>query len=111
MGISTHILDVARGRPAPGVEVVLEQRGASGEWSRIGQGQTDPDGRIRALIDAVPAAGDYRLAFEVSGYFERLGVASFYPRVAIEFRVANPAEHFHVPLLLSPFGYSTYRGS
>lgn len=112
MNISTHVLDTSRGRPAAGMAVALEQqRGES--WQRIGTGTTDADGRARGLWadGPPPPAGSYRLCFEVAAYFAGLGVDSFYPRVEITFTIVNGTESHHVPLLLSPFGYSTYRGS
>jgi 5-hydroxyisourate hydrolase len=115
--ITTHILDTSIGCPAAGVGVVLERGGKSSEWQIIGQGETDADGRLRTLMaDRVPlAAGLYRLVFDTRRYFEGRGVRVFYPSVIITFEVAedeaNHAAHYHVPLLLSPFGYTTYRGS
>ena len=112
MNISTHILDTSRGRPAVGMAVTLEQqRGES--WQRIGTDTTDADGRARGLWtgSTAPPPGSYRLCFEVAAYFAGLGVASFYPRVEITFMIVDGAEQYHVPLLLSPFSYSTYRGS
>jgi 5-hydroxyisourate hydrolase len=101
MGISTHVLDTAKGRPASGVGITLEDdRGV------IARGVTDADGRLK-LIDDPPEAGTYRISFETGGY----DPDGFFPRVVIEFRVSGGAQHYHVPLLLSPFGYSTYRGS
>jgi 5-hydroxyisourate hydrolase len=112
MGISTHVLDTARGVPAAGVAVTLERR-IGGGWNPAGAGETDADGRVRALLPegARPEPGEYRIRFDVGSYFARLGVAAFYPRIEIAFEVARPDEHHHVPLLLAPFGYSTYRGS
>ncbi len=112
MSISTHILDTTRGRPASGVAVTLERLDGAGAV-RLGGGATDADGRVRALVPegTALAAGTYRLRFEVGEYFARLGVEAFYPRVEITFAVASPGGHHHVPLLLSPFGYCTYRGS
>ena len=106
--ITTHVLDTARGRPAAGVAIVLERDGAA-----LGRGETDADGRLRDLLPAgAPVEpGIYRLVFDTAGYFAAQGTESFYPEVAIVFQVKNGGEHFHVPLLLSPFGYSTYRGS
>jgi 5-hydroxyisourate hydrolase len=111
--ITTHILDTALGRPAVGVSVALEREGASGMPLLIGAGMTDQDGRVRELLAPGEKleAGDYRLRFATAAYFERDGRESFYPVVVVEFRVAGPAAHYHVPLLLSPYGYSTYRGS
>jgi 5-hydroxyisourate hydrolase len=111
--ITTHVLDTAAGRPAAGVDAVLERQGDGGAWSVVGKGQTDADGRIRALLaPGELARGQYRLTFDVAAYFAARGVAAaFYRRIPIEFVVQDPAQHHHVPLLLSPFGYSTYRGS
>jgi 5-hydroxyisourate hydrolase len=106
MSISTHVLDTARGRPAAGVPVVLERAVGDG-WDGVGHGETDADGRVRELAPAV-VAGRYRLTFDTAAY---LGEDGFYPRVAVEFRVAEGEDRYHVPLLLSPYGYSTYRGS
>jgi len=102
MSLSTHILDTARGRPAPGVAVRLERA----DGTCLGGGATDADGRLAGL--PLPAAGTYRLVFDTGAYH---GADGFYPEVVVCFRVADPAQHHHVPLLLSPFGYSTYRGS
>ncbi|MGA9525272.1 MAG: hydroxyisourate hydrolase [Myxococcaceae bacterium] len=110
MGISTHILDTTRGRPAQGVAVTLELKEGSG-WRELARGVTDADGRVKPLLDVIPEAGIYRVSFDVAAYFARLEVESFYPAISIEFRVKAPAEHHHVPLLLNPFGFSTYRGS
>jgi 5-hydroxyisourate hydrolase len=106
--ISTHVLDTSRGRPAAGVPVVLEHAGAT-----IMRAETDADGRVRELVPAgtAPEAGDYRLSFDTGAYFAALGAEGFYPRVVVEFTLRDPAQHHHVPLLLSAYGYSTYRGS
>lgn len=110
--ITTHILDLAAGRPAAGVEVALEVA-ESGGWRALGQGRTDADGRIQHLLAAGTRLepGAYRLTFAVIPYFAERGESCFYPEVAITFLVQGPVQHYHVPLLLSPFGYSTYRGS
>ncbi|HEX8672999.1 MAG TPA: hydroxyisourate hydrolase [Longimicrobium sp.] len=110
--ITTHVLDTARGRPASGVAIVLE-RVANDAATTLGRGETDADGRLRTLLPsgAPLAAGTYRLVFDTGAYFAAQGSDAFYPEVAIVFQVKNGGEHFHVPLLLSPFGYSTYRGS
>ena len=112
-GITTHVLDTARGRPAAGVPIVLERADAAGAWQRLGQGATDGDGRLRTLLPdgEQPAAGVYRLTFDTQAYFAATGTDSFFPAVHITFQVSAPEQHYHVPLLLSPFGYSTYRGS
>jgi len=110
--ITTHILDTSRGRPATGVAVRLERRDGD-RWQPLGEGTTDADGRLGTLLPSGerPAAGVYRLRFATGDYFERLGVEGFYPQVTLEFHLREPTEHYHVPLLLNPFGYSTYRGS
>jgi 5-hydroxyisourate hydrolase len=110
--ITTHVLDTAHGRPAAGVTVRLELQTAQG-WQLLGQGMTDADGRLRDLLPAGFAlvAGVYRLTFDTAAYFAASQGESFYPQVAISFTVRDAAQHYHVPLLLSPFGYSTYRGS
>ena len=110
--ITTHILDTATGRPASGVVVGLDvQRGA--DWSPLGRGETDADGRLGTLMPAGAPLdpGTYRLIFHTRAYFQTSGTATFYPHVIVVFDVGGDASHFHVPLLLSPFGYSTYRGS
>lgn len=101
MGISTHVLDTAKGRPAAGVGITLENDGGV-----ITRGVTDADGRLK-LLDDPPESGRYRITFDTGGYDPHC----FFPRVVIEFTVRGGAQHYHVPLLLSPFGYSTYRGS
>ena len=104
--ITTHVLDLAAGRPAAGVAVVLEQ-GSDAGWHELARARTDADGRVGDLGEA-PAPGRFRLRFDTAGY---LGDDAFFPEVALQFAVERPEEHLHVPLLLSPFGYSTYRGS
>jgi len=115
-GITTHVLDTSRGKPAAGVPIVLESQAPSGEHREIGRGVTDTDGRLRTLVPegVVLRAGVYRLTFDTAAYFAALGGAgsdAFYPSVSVSFVVRAPGDHYHVPLLLSPFGYSTYRGS
>jgi 5-hydroxyisourate hydrolase len=112
MSISTHVLDTSLGRPAVGVPVVLERRGGATQWHVIGHGETDSDGRVRALVPDPTklTRGVYRLVFDTRSYFEKRGTAGFYPSVTVVFEVRDDS-HYHVPLLLSPFGYSTYRGS
>ena len=112
--ITTHVLDTALGRPAAGVAVRLERLAESGTApAALGQGATDDDGRLRDLAPAgAPLeAGTYRLTFDTGAYFRKQGSDGFYPTVTIDFKVTASREHYHVPLLLSPFGYSTYRGS
>lgn len=110
--ITTHVLDLASGRPAAGVEVELAVREGEG-WRVLGAGATDADGRLPTLLAPGPKLEPaiYRLVFAVGKWFAAQGVATFYPRVEILFEVRDPGQHYHVPLLLSPFGYSTYRGS
>jgi 5-hydroxyisourate hydrolase len=112
-GITTHILDVSLGRPARGVAVTLEMSLSPGKWVEMGKGVTDLDGRARTLLspDHTLAAGVYRLTFQTGAYFTSQMPDIFFPEVSIVFSVQDPAEHYHVPLLLSPYGYSTYRGS
>ena len=111
-GITTHVLDIARGRPASGMPVTLEVRAGSG-WRGIGRTVTDEDGRAQQLqrADVSLTAGIYRLTFGVETYFQREGIESFYPEASVVFHVRDVDQHYHVPLLLSPYGYSTYRGS
>lgn len=108
MSLSTHVLDARTGRPAAGVAVRLDER-VEGQWRTAAEGRTDADGRIATLGD--PGAGTHRLHFDTGAYFAAAGVEAFYPEVTVTFTVADPAAHHHVPLLLSPFAFSTYRGS
>jgi 5-hydroxyisourate hydrolase len=110
MTVSTHVLDTSRGAAASGVAVTLSRRAADGNWSVIGSGVTDADGRVRELVSGAFAAGTYRLEFETGGYFKNSGTTAFYPEVSVVFEAPDPGGHYHVPLLLSPFGYATYRG-
>ena len=111
--ISTHVLDTATGRPAAAVRVTLGRVDDTDREVRIGSGATDADGRLRDLLpsDTSLGAGTYRLRFDVAEYFAREAREAFYPEIVVTFRVSAAGEHFHVPLLLSPYGYSTYRGS
>ena len=106
MSISTHVLDAVTGRPAAGLELVLGRR-VGGVWHELAHRATDADGRAGDLAGQVEA-GVYRIVFETEAYFT---IETFYPQVVVMFRVTDPAAHHHVPLLLSPFAYSTYRGS
>jgi 5-hydroxyisourate hydrolase len=110
IGITTHVLDTSRGRPAAGVGVTLERLTGAADWTVVGAGRTDEDGRLMALTGSV-AAGTYRLLFDTAAYFDGDGRRAFYPHVSIAFNVDQSQTHSHVPLLLSPFGYTTYRGS
>src|SRR5262249_10100002 len=111
--ISTHILDTSRGRPASGVSVALEVLNAGEGWSRFAEAETDADGRVTqfGISESQLVPGTYRLIFSVAKYFESLRQESFYPEVVVTFLIGPASEHYHVPLLISPFGYSTYRGS
>lgn len=108
--VTTHVLDTARGRPASGVEVRLE-RVRAGAAEPLAQGTTDGDGRISDLGPGDLPAARYRLVFGTGEYFAADGRDTFYPRVVVEFEITDPAQHYHVPLLVSPHGYTTYRGS
>lgn len=112
-GITSHILDISRGRPAPGVMIVLDAQDAEGGWRRVFEGPTNDDGRVADMVEGWPGyePGVYRLSFATSEYFDRLGIDTFYPHIEVIFEIRDTAQHFHVPLLVSPFGYSTYRGS
>jgi 5-hydroxyisourate hydrolase len=111
--ITTHVLDTSRGRPARGVVIRLEVEGTARSWRQIAKGATDEDGRATNLLPNGFAlqAGTYRLIFETGPYFAAQETETFYREVVIVFTVSDPEQHYHVPLLLSPFGYSTYRGS
>lgn len=112
--ISTHVLDTSRGHPAAGVPVLLEWVGDGSDLRReVGRGRTDSDGRVRELVPEGTTAhvGTYCLTFETAEYFTSVGSDTFYPRVTVLFTVRDGSQHHHVPLLLSPYGYATYRGS
>ena len=110
--ITTHVLDVSLGCPAANVPVLLEAQSASGAWSESARGVTDRDGRLKDLaVGKKLSVGIYRLTFDTRAYFARRNIAGLYPQVMIVFEVKDSQEHYHIPLLLSPFGYSTYRGS
>ncbi|HEX2498818.1 MAG: hydroxyisourate hydrolase [Actinomycetes bacterium] len=108
MSLSTHVLDATTGRPAIGVPVRLER----GDGGTLASAATDADGRIRDWGNAgADEPGSYRLIFGTGAYFAVRGIGTFYPEVAVTFAIGDPSEHYHVPLLLSPYAYSTYRGS
>jgi 5-hydroxyisourate hydrolase len=111
--ITTHVLDTSRGRPAEGIEVVLEFHDPDTGWSELGHGTTGSDGRLTDLLpDGAPfQAGIYRLRFATEEYYHTLGTRAFYPAVEVVVEIDDPGDHYHLPLLLSPYGYSTYRGS
>jgi 5-hydroxyisourate hydrolase len=108
MSLSTHVLDAVTGAPAAGVAMRVESL-VDGEWRPGAEATTDTDGRVREL--GAPAVGVHRITFDTARYFERTGVRGFYPEVTITFEVIDADAHHHVPLLLSPFAFSTYRGS
>jgi 5-hydroxyisourate hydrolase len=107
--ITTHVLDTSRGAPAAGMSVLLELR-RSGDWMTIGRANTDANGRVASFGSAALVPGTYRLTFDTHAYHTGVGVTPFFPEVTVMFEVVSGA-HYHVPLLLSPFGYSTYRGT
>lgn len=108
--LTTHVLDTTHGRPAVGLEVtLLALRDAA--WVELSRAATSTDGRAPALAPATLEAGIYRLVFETGAFWATLGIAAFHPRVTIEFDLRDPRQHHHVPLLISPFGYTTYRGT
>ncbi|MCL4130895.1 UNVERIFIED_CONTAM: hypothetical protein GTU68_005083 [Idotea baltica] len=109
-GITSHVLDTSVGKPAAGVHVSLHIKTDS-DWEVVGEGITNDDGRVPSLTGDACEAGHYQITFAVADYFVAQGVSSFYPVVRIEFTVTDGSQHYHVPLLLNPFGFSTYRGS
>lgn len=111
-GITTHVLDTSSGRPASGVPVALELAAAAGKWRILGRATTDGGGRVADLLHGESLLiGTYRLSFDTAAYFAARQVRGFYPEVHVIFEVRDVDEHYHVPLLLSPHGYSTYKGS
>ena len=109
--ISTHVLDLARGVGGKAVPVVLSRRSADGGWQKVGSATTDANGRVRSFGDAKTFdIGVYRLQFDMSGY-PNAAASPFFPEITLTFRVTDKAGHYHVPVVVSPFGYSTYRGN
>ncbi len=108
--VTTHVLDAVTGRPAAEVAVTLERRGSDG-WESVAEGRTDADGRVGRFGPDELDEGVYRVTFAVAEYFAGRGQRAFYPEVVISFTLDEPAAHYHVPLLLSPYAFSTYRGS
>lgn len=107
--LTTHVLDTTHGRPAVGLDVVLlALRDAA--WIELARGTTGSDGRVPGLAPATLEAAIYRLVFETGAFWAALGIAAFHPRVTVEFDLRDPRQHHHVPLLINPFGYTTYRG-
>jgi 5-hydroxyisourate hydrolase len=111
-GISTHVLDLTRGKAAAGMVVRLS-READGQWTEVSKRTTDTDGRVKNMLreHETLESGRYRLHFETAAYFRGQGIEAFHPFAEIAFEVRRADEHYHVPLLLTPHGYSTYRGS
>jgi len=109
VSLSTHVLDTMHGSPGAGVEVKLSRR-ASDDWKDVWAGITDGDGRIRELGPARLEPGEYKLEFAAAPYFERFGVKAFFPVVMVSFQLDEAVDHVHVPVLLSPYGYTTYKG-
>jgi 5-hydroxyisourate hydrolase len=111
-GITTHVLDLSRGRPATGIRVILGRTGEQDNGAPVlAEAFTDDDGRVREELPWLIERGTYRITFDTGAYFRAQGIEPFYPEVTVTFEVTDPSQHYHVPLLLSPFGYSTYRGS
>ena len=108
--ISTHVLDLMTGKPAAGVVVALARLDDDG-WTIVGKARANRDGRVKAVNAKRLSAGIYELSFETGAYFRKKKAKAFHPWVTVTVHVADAAAHYHVPLLLSPFGYSTYRGS
>jgi 5-hydroxyisourate hydrolase len=111
--ITTHVLDTASGKPGAGIPVILERKTHSAGWQKMADGMTNSDGRINDLVPPNEAflPGHYRLIFETGPYFLLQNKEVFFPQISIMFVAKDPMQHYHVPLLLSPFGYTTYRGS
>lgn len=110
--ISTHILDTSRGVAAARVHVMLERETSKEEWAALADAFTDADGRIKALLPAGKLeTGTYRLTFETGAYWASHGIESFHPLIEVLFTIKDAMRHHHVPVLISPFGYSTYRGT
>lgn len=111
-GITTHVLDTARGQPAAGVRVRVARVSETGdEAATAAEAFTDKDGRVAPQLPTPMERGVYRISFDTGAYFKSQSVAAFYPEVVVIFEVTDPGQHYHVPLLISPYGYSTYRGS
>lgn len=111
--LSTHVLDVSAGRPAEGLNILLEAERVKDSWRELGRGVTNADGRLKDLLPpgTTLEKGLYRLTFDTGRWFRAQGAVGFYPYVVITFEITAAEEHYHVPLLLSPYGFSTYRGS
>ena len=110
--ITTHVLDTSRGAPAVDLKVIFEVYTSAKEWKELARGTTDTDGRVADLLPETTklAAGMYRLTFLTSAYFRSVGTEALYPHIPVVFELRDPQAHYHIPLLLNPYGYSTYRG-
>jgi 5-hydroxyisourate hydrolase len=111
--LTTHVLDTSRGKPASGIAVIIERAQGANSWQEVARGVTNSDGRVSEFAPPIPSleVSVYRIRFSTGAYFAALGLRAFYPVVEVSFQIDDPSQHYHVPLLLSPFGYSTYRGS
>jgi 5-hydroxyisourate hydrolase len=109
MSISTHVLDTMRGTPAAGLAVRLDRHEPDGDWKPVGDAETDADGRVRRLTEGELESGEYRLEFDTRPYYERSGLSAFYPSISVVFTFEGG--HLHVPLLLTGYGYTTYKGT
>ena len=110
--ITTHVLDTARGGPAAGVPITLEILNDDQSWTELSSGTTNADGRVASLLQPGELKeATYRITFHTGMYFQRNEIQGFYPEVPVLFTITDTTEHYHVPLLISPFGFSTYRGS
>ncbi|WP_336777656.1 hydroxyisourate hydrolase [Pantoea sp. USHLN256] len=110
--LSVHVLNLQTGSPTSGIEVELDQK-QNNNWVKLATGKTDSNGRISALFpeDKTASAGSYRVVFKTGDYYKMSNQKTFFPEIPVEFNMENNGEHYHIPLLLSPFGYSTYRGN
>ena len=110
--LSVHILDLQSGQPTAGVTVTLEQKTGNG-WQQLASGVTNAQGRITEMYpaDKTMQAGDYRIVFKTGEHYARLKQETFFPEIPVQFHVEKTGQHYHIPLLLSPFGFSTYRGN
>jgi hydroxyisourate hydrolase len=109
--LTSHVLDTSTGKPAKNISAFLEKKSGT-EWEKIGEAKTNDDGRITSLLNenTILSNGTYRIIFNTSAYFKSESKTSFYPQVTIEFEITD-SSHYHIPLLISPFGFTTYRGS